>query len=202
MSESPPKLVAGNRGGKAGGSAELGGVRHGVARARRGPPSRARTFMRRGLPLLTAALLLAAAAAAAPPQKECPVCLEVVGLLQSAARELSAKRKASAEDMAQSIHLFCHQGKLDTSEAQMCYIIEPLKHQLAKWGGLGMETARICAKLDSANGETCALRRDWRADDKRQQQALEEPWAPESAAAAAPRKRKTVSVGKTGVVYD
>lgn len=55
--------------------------------------------------------------------------------------------------------MFCGQSGLSTSEEQLCYSLETTKAQVAAWVALGMETRRVCARLDSMTGrETCALR--------------------------------------------
>ena len=51
----------------------------------------------------------------------------------------------------------------------MCYILDPMRAEVAKFVRMGVSTGRACAKIHKMNGETCALRHatsaapDWRA---------------------------------------
>ena len=39
----------------------------------------------------------------------------------------------------------------------MCYILDPMKRQVADWVAMGVDARRCCAKIHRANGETCGL---------------------------------------------
>ena len=52
----------------------------------------------------------------------------------------------------------------------MCYILDPMRRQVADWVAMGVDAKRCCAKIHRANGETCGLfhesraaAEDWRA---------------------------------------
>ena len=51
----------------------------------------------------------------------------------------------------------CAQDRLRTAEAQMCYVLEPMRQQVSAWVALGVDPRRTCAKTNRMNGEACAL---------------------------------------------
>ena len=52
---------------------------------------------------------------------------------------------------------YCAQDRLRTAEAQMCYVLEPMRQQVSAWVALGVDPRRTCAKINRMNGEACAL---------------------------------------------
>ena len=45
----------------------------------------------------------------------------------------------------------------------MCYILDPMKQEVAKNVVMGGSTDRVCTKIHKMNGETCTLRHAKRA---------------------------------------
>ncbi|KAJ1446348.1 hypothetical protein M885DRAFT_546893 [Pelagophyceae sp. CCMP2097] len=158
---------------------------------------------RRLAPLLCC---LAALLPSALAEADCPVCHEVIDIIRTTATDLAEHRKKpGAGHVMAAIAHYCDSGRIDTSEAQMCYILDPMKAAASKWLGLGMDSRRLCAKIHKMNGDACALRRQWRAPEKKTTQATtsDEPWnAPSGARPQKPAGQAKAYVGAKGVVYD
>jgi hypothetical protein len=82
----------------------------------------------------------------------CAVCEETIGHLVASA----AASSRSDSGVRAVLDAYCAQN-LPTAEAQMCYVLEPMRHQVAKWVALGVDARRTCAKINKMNGEACAL---------------------------------------------
>ena len=109
----------------------------------------------RGMPpraVLLLGLLWRCAMAAAAPQ-ECAVCEDTIGHLAASA----AARARSEAGVRAVLDAYCAQDRLRTAEAQMCYVLEPMRQQVSAWVALGVDPRRTCAKINRMNGEACAL---------------------------------------------
>ena len=108
----------------------------------------------RGMPPRAVLLLglLWRCAAAAPPQK-CAVCDDTIGHLAASA----AAKERSEQGVRDVLDAYCEQERLNTAEAQMCYVLEPMRQQVSAWVALGVDPRRTCAKISRMNGEACAL---------------------------------------------
>ena len=140
------------------GTADCARRSHGSARfvfpnMRRGS-SRGRATMARSprRAVLLLGLLWRCAAAAAAPQ-ECAVCEDTIGHLAASA----AARQRSEAGVRAVLEAYCEQERLNTAEAQMCYVLEPMRQQVSAWVALGVDPKRTCAKINRMNGEACAL---------------------------------------------
>ena len=102
--------------------------------------------------VLLLGLLWRCAAAAAAPQ-ECAVCEDTIGHLAASA----AARQRSEAGVRAVLDAYCAQDRLRTAEAQMCYVLEPMRQQVSAWVALGVDAKRTCAKINRMNGEACAL---------------------------------------------
>ena len=108
----------------------------------------------RGMPpraMLLLGLLWRCAAAA--PLQECAVCEDTIGHLAASA----AARARSEAGVRAVLDAYCTQERLRTAEAQMCYVLEPMRQQVSAWVALGVDPRRTCAKISRMNGEACAL---------------------------------------------
>ena len=107
----------------------------------------------RGMPPRAVLLLgLLWRCAMAAPQ-ECAVCEDTIGHLAASA---AAKERSEAGVRA-VLDAYCEQERLNTAEAQMCYVLEPMRQQVSAWVALGVDPKRTCAKISRMNGEACAL---------------------------------------------
>jgi len=116
----------------------------------------------RGMPprsVLLLGLLWRCAAAAAAPQ-ECAVCEDTIGHLAASA----AARARSEAGVRAVLDAYCAQDRLRTAEAQMCYVLEPMRQQVSAWVALGVDPRRTCAKINRMNGEACALFHESKVD--------------------------------------
>ena len=86
-------------------------------------------------------------------KQECAVCEDTIGHLAASA----AARARSEQGVRQVLDAYCAQGRLRTAEAQMCYVLEPMRQQVSAWVALGVDPRRTCAKISRMNGEACAL---------------------------------------------
>ena len=96
---------------------------------------------------------------AAAPQ-ECAVCEDTIGHLAASA---AAKERSEAGVRA-VLDAYCAQDRLRTAEAQMCYVLEPMRQQVSAWVALGVDAKRTCAKISRMNGEACALFHESKVD--------------------------------------
>ena len=69
----------------------------------------------------------------------------------------AAARARSEAGVRQVLDAYCAQDRLRTAEAQMCYVLEPMRQQVSAWVALGVDPRRTCAKISRMNGEACAL---------------------------------------------
>ena len=80
----------------------------------------------------------------------------LLGLLWRCAMAAAAKERSEA-GVRQVLENYCAQDRLRTAEAQMCYVLEPMRQQVSAWVALGVDPRRTCAKISRMNGEACAL---------------------------------------------
>ena len=117
----------------------------------------------RGMPpravLLLGLLWRCAICAMAAPQ-ECAVCEDTIGHLAASA----AARARSEAGVRDVLDAYCEQERLNTAEAQMCYVLEPMRQQVSAWVALGVDPRRTCAKINRMNGEACALFHESKVD--------------------------------------
>ena len=117
----------------------------------------------RGMPpravLLLGLLWRCATCAMAAPQ-ECAVCEDTIGHLAASA----AAKERSEQGVRQVLENYCAQDRLRTAEAQMCYVLEPMRQQVSAWVALGVDAKRTCAKINRMNGEACALFHESKVD--------------------------------------
>ena len=109
--------------------------------------------------VLLLGLLWRCAMAAAAPQ-ECAVCEDTIGHLAASA----AARQRSEQGVRAVLEAYCEQERLNTAEAQMCYVLEPMRQQVSAWVALGVDPKRTCAKINRMNGEACALFHESKVD--------------------------------------
>ena len=100
-----------------------------------------------------AVLLLGLLWRCASAPQECAVCEDTIGHLAASA---AAKERSEAGVRA-VLDAYCAQDRLRTAEAQMCYVLEPMRQQVSAWVALGVDPKRTCAKINRMNGEACAL---------------------------------------------
>ena len=86
-------------------------------------------------------------------KQECAVCEDTIGHLAASA----AARARSEAGVRAVLDAYCEQERLKTAEAQMCYVLEPMRQQVSAWVALGVDPRRTCAKINRMNGEACAL---------------------------------------------
>ena len=126
---------------------------------KRGRPvqlSDARANNQQGQPLprrMRAVLLLGLLWRCAAAPQECAVCEDTIGHLAASA----AAKERSEAGVRQVLDAYCAQDRLRTAEAQMCYVLEPMRQQVSAWVALGVDPRRTCAKISRMNGEACAL---------------------------------------------
>ena len=76
----------------------------------------------------------------------------------------SHARARSEAGVRAVLDAYCAQGRLRTAEAQMCYVLEPMRQQVSAWVALGVDPKRTCAKINRMNGEACALFHESKVD--------------------------------------
>ena len=86
-------------------------------------------------------------------KQECAVCEDTIGHLAASA----AAKERSEPGVRAVLDAYCEQERLNTAEAQMCYVLEPMRQQVSAWVALGVDPRRTCAKINRMNGEACAL---------------------------------------------
>ena len=86
-------------------------------------------------------------------KQECAVCEDTIGHLAAS----TAARARSEAGVRAVLEAYCAQDRLRTAEAQMCYVLEPMRQQVSAWVALGVDPRRTCAKISRMNGEACAL---------------------------------------------
>ena len=93
-------------------------------------------------------------------KQECAVCEDTIGHLAASA----AARARSEAGVRAVLDAYCAQDRLRTAEAQMCYVLEPMRQQVSAWVALGVDPRRTCAKISRMNGEACALFHESKVD--------------------------------------
>ena len=93
-------------------------------------------------------------------KQECAVCEDTIGHLAASA----AARARSEAGVRAVLEAYCEQERLNTAEAQMCYVLEPMRQQVSAWVALGVDAKRTCAKISRMNGEACALFHESKVD--------------------------------------
>ena len=93
-------------------------------------------------------------------KQECAVCEDTIGHLAASA----AARARSEAGVRDVLDAYCAQDRLRTAEAQMCYVLEPMRQQVSAWVALGVDAKRTCAKISRMNGEACALFHESKVD--------------------------------------
>ena len=107
----------------------------------------------RGMPPRAVLLLGLLWRCAIATKQECAVCEDTIGHLAASA----AARARSEAGVRDVLDAYCEQERLNTAEAQMCYVLEPMRQQVSAWVALGVDPRRTCAKISRMNGEACAL---------------------------------------------
>ena len=107
-----------------------------------------------------AVLLLGLLWRCAAAAQECAVCEDTIGHLAASA----AARQRSEAGVRAVLDKYCAQDRLRTAEAQMCYVLEPMRQQVSAWVALGVDPRRTCAKINRMNGEACALFHESKVD--------------------------------------
>ena len=107
----------------------------------------------RGMPPRAVLLLGLLWRCAIATKQECAVCEDTIGHLAASA----AARARSEAGVRAVLDAYCAQDRLRTAEAQMCYVLEPMRQQVSAWVALGVDPRRTCAKISRMNGEACAL---------------------------------------------
>ena len=93
-------------------------------------------------------------------KQECAVCEDTIGHLAASA----AAKERSEQGVRDVLDAYCEQERLNTAEAQMCYVLEPMRQQVSAWVALGVDPRRTCAKISRMNGEACALFHESKVD--------------------------------------
>ena len=93
-------------------------------------------------------------------KQECAVCEDTIGHLAASA----AAKERSEAGVKGVLDAYCAQDRLRTAEAQMCYVLEPMRQQVSAWVALGVDPKRTCAKINRMNGEACALFHESKVD--------------------------------------
>ena len=132
-------------------------LRRGDIGTRRGPYG---TAIDRGMPPRHVLLLGLLWRCAVATKQECAVCEDTIGHLAASA----AARQRSEAGVRDVLDAYCEQERLNTAEAQMCYVLEPMRQQVSAWVALGVDAKRTCAKISRMNGEACALFHESKVD--------------------------------------
>lgn len=69
--------------------------------------------------------------------------------------ECEACHEAIDDIKRASLDVFCSHGDFD----RFCYVLEPMRAQLATWLDMKMDSRRICKRINKMNPDACTLRR-------------------------------------------
>mmetsp|Transcript_19170 Transcript_19170/g.28354 ORF Transcript_19170/g.28354 Transcript_19170/m.28354 type:complete len:167 (-) Transcript_19170:233-733(-) len=104
--------------------------------------------------LFTAAAMLMGVSANAPVT-ECEVCVKVFDEVKADMTKADMKDKPKIEA---ALGRYCKRTDLGPRERKICYYIDPIKRDIAHPFSLGMDSAKVCKRINKSNPEICTVK--------------------------------------------